>query len=227
MADPQIPRGETRLPIYPEPPAPAEFGIDLRLGWNRGDAAIAADVKAFWEQFNFLPRGVDPDHRVKEVVLAGYAGNRLVAVSTAAIEQVGFLRCKMAVYRCAIAPDFRRQMMSMLVTAHSLKALEAWSRAHPDESVMGMLAVLENGDLQEKDPPSPCPGDETFAGGLQSPGPEDRRGVVRSRPTVGPGRRPRPTRRGSSGSNLTFESRVGFTRSDGAGGDTQKRSLLV
>ncbi len=32
MAAAQIPRGETRLPIYPEPPAPAQFGIDLRLG---------------------------------------------------------------------------------------------------------------------------------------------------------------------------------------------------
>jgi hypothetical protein len=157
MADAQIPRGETRLPISPEPPAPGEFGIDLRLGWNRGDAAIAADVKAFWDQFNFLPRGADPDHRVKEVVLAGYAGNRLVAVSTAAIEQVAFLRCKMAVYRCAIAPDFRGQMMSMLITAHSLKALEAWSLAHPDEGVMGMLAVLENETYKKKTHPHRAP----------------------------------------------------------------------
>jgi len=184
MADAQIPRGETRLPIYPEPPAPGEFGIDLRLAWNRGDAAIAADVKAFWRQFNLLPPGSDPDKRAKEVVLAAYAGGRLVAVSTAAIEEVMFLRCKMAVYRCAIAPDFRGQMMSMLVTAHSLKALEAWSLAHPDAGVMGMLAVLENETYKKKTHPHRAPGDKTFAGGLQSQGPEDRRGVVRSRPTV-------------------------------------------
>ena len=153
MAAEQITRGETRLPIYPEPPAPAQFGIDLRLGWNRGDAAIAADVKAFWERFNLLPPGADPDRRVKEVVLAGYAGERLVAVSTAAIEKVAFLRCNMAVYRCAIAPDARGQLMSTLITAHSRKALEAWSLAHPDEGVMGMLAVLESETYQKKTHP--------------------------------------------------------------------------
>jgi hypothetical protein len=157
MAPTQIPRGETRLPIYPEPPAPAQFGIDLRPGWKRGDAAIEADVKAFWKEFNLLPPGIDPDRRVKEVVLAGYAGSRLVAVSTAAIEEVKFLRCKMAVYRCAIAPDLRGQMMSMLVTAHSLKTLEAWSLAHPDESVTGMLAVLENETYKKKTHPHRAP----------------------------------------------------------------------
>ncbi len=157
MAAAQIPRGETRLPIYPEPPAPAQFGIDLRLGWKRGDPAIAADVKAFWDRHNLLPPGADPDKRAKEVVLAGYAGSRLVAVSTAAIEEIVFLRCKMAVYRCAIAPDVRGQMMSMLITAHSLKALEAWSLAHPDEGVMGMLAVLENETYQKKTHPHRAP----------------------------------------------------------------------
>jgi hypothetical protein len=157
MAAAEIPRGETRLPIYPEPPEPAEFGIDLRLAWNRGDAAMAADVKAFWDRLSLLPRGADPDRRVKEVVLAAYAGERLVAVSTAAIEEVRFLRCKMAVYRCAIAPDFRGQMMSMLITAHSLKALEAWSLAYPGEGVMGMLAVLENETYKKKTHPHRAP----------------------------------------------------------------------
>jgi hypothetical protein len=134
-----------------------EFGIDLRLGWKRGDPALTADVKTFWGRFNLLPPRADPDQRAKEVVLAGYAGERVVAVSTAAIEEIAFLRCKMAVYRCAIAPDFRGQMMSMLITAHSLKALEAWSLAHPDEGVMGMLAVLENETYQKKTHPHRAP----------------------------------------------------------------------
>jgi hypothetical protein len=106
---------------------------------------------------HLLPQGIDADRRAKEIVPAAYAGARLAAVSTAAIEQVQFLRCKMAVYRCAIAPDFRGKMMSMLITAHSLKALEAWSLAHPDEGVMGMLAVLENETYKKKTHPHRAP----------------------------------------------------------------------
>jgi hypothetical protein len=151
------PAAQTRLPVYPEPPPPSQFGIDLRRAWRSDDAAIATDVKAFWARWSLLPPDVDPDQRVKEVILAGYAGGRLVAVSTAVIEFVPFLRTRMAVYRCAMDPEFRRQMLSMLITAHSVKALERWSLETPGEAVMGVMAVLEADTYRRKSHPHRAP----------------------------------------------------------------------
>ena len=150
-------RGETQLPIYPEPPDPAAFGVDLRLGWRRNDPSIMADAKAFWELHEMIPTDVSLDERASEILLAAYAGDRLVAVSTATIENIPALRCRMAAYRCAVAPDFRGKNMSVLISAHSLKALEAWSLANPDEGVMGMLAVMENENYQKKTHPHRAP----------------------------------------------------------------------
>lgn len=151
------PDDKTRLPIYPEPQDPAELGVELRLGWRRNDPAIAADAKAFWKDLSILPAGVDADGRVDEIVYAAYAGERLVAVSTAIIEEIPFLHCKMAMYRCAVAPDFRGRNMSVMISAHSLKALEAWSLANPDEDVMGMMAVMENETYKKKSHPHRAP----------------------------------------------------------------------
>jgi hypothetical protein len=150
-------RAETRLPVYPEPPSPAQLGVDLRVGWLRADPAIEADVKQFWARWGLLPQGVDPEQRVKEVVLAAYAGGRLVAVSTAVVELVPFLRSKMAVYRCAMDPEHRRQFMSVLITAHSVRLLEQWSLATPAEEVMGVLAVLEAATYKTRSHPHRAP----------------------------------------------------------------------
>jgi hypothetical protein len=148
-----IDQDQFRLPLYPEPQDPAELGLELRLGWKQNDPTIAADAKAFWEENGMLPDDVSIDERAAEIVLAAYAADRLVAVSTAAIEEVPPLRCKMAVYRCAVAPDYRGQYVSVMISAHSLKVLEAWSLASPDEDVMGMLAVMENEKYRRKTHP--------------------------------------------------------------------------
>jgi hypothetical protein len=146
-----------RLPVYPPPPPASDFGLELRLGWRRADERLEAGVKAFWARLNLLPPGLDPEQRVKEVILAAYAGDQLVAVATALIEEQPFLHCRMAVYRCAIDPAFRNQDISMLITAHSVLALETWSREHPDEAVMGVLAVLQAPGYQRKSHPHRAP----------------------------------------------------------------------
>jgi hypothetical protein len=148
---------ETRLPIYPEPTDPATLGVELRIGWLRNDPAIAADAKAFWKQYEIINRDEIAAERTSEIVLAAYAGERLVAVSTAKIETIPRLRCKMAVYRCAVAPDFRGKNMAVMISAHSLKTLEAWSLANPDEGVLGMLAVMMNEKYQKETHPHRSP----------------------------------------------------------------------
>ncbi|HWE45002.1 MAG TPA: hypothetical protein VG407_03155 [Caulobacteraceae bacterium] len=146
-------QGGTRLPIYPEPPDPAALGVELRLGWLKGDATLEADAKAFWKACDVLPTDEAAEKRAPQILLAAYAGERLVAVSTAAIRETPYLRCKMALYRCAVDPEYRGQMMSVMITAHSFKVLEDWSLAHPDEGVMGVMAVMQNEKYQRKTHP--------------------------------------------------------------------------
>ena len=156
-AVPSDDQSKFKLPTYPPPPDPAASGIDLKLGWRKNDPQITADAKAFWKTYDFLPQDADPDKRAASIVYAAYSGPRLAAVSTAFIEQIPFLRCKMAVYGCAVAPDFRGQKMSVLISAHSIYALEDWSLAHPEEEVMGMLAVMQAEKYEKKSHPHRAP----------------------------------------------------------------------
>ena len=127
----------------PAPPVAAPpTGPDFRVAWKRADPAIEADVKAFWARLNLLPPGVDPDARAREVVVAGYAGSMVVAASTAALQDVPFLRSRMAVFRAAAGPAFARPEVFTRLGAQTRAALEAWSRDRPEEGVMGLMTVI-------------------------------------------------------------------------------------
>ena len=116
--------------------------LNFRVGWKRADPTIEADVKAFWARLNLLPPGIDPDARAREIVVAGYAGSTVVAVSTAVVQDAAFLRSRMAMFRAAVGPAFARPEVFTLIGAQTRAALEAWSRDNPEEGVMGMLTVL-------------------------------------------------------------------------------------
>ncbi|HLZ82392.1 MAG TPA: hypothetical protein VKQ54_02420 [Caulobacteraceae bacterium] len=115
---------------------------EFRIGWRRADPAIEADVKAFWARLSLLPPDVDPDARAPGIVVAGYAGAIVVASSTAVLQDVPFLRARMAVFRAVAGPAFARPEVFTRLAAQTRAALEAWSRDHPEEGVMGVMTVI-------------------------------------------------------------------------------------
>jgi len=124
--------------------------IAYKSAWQRNDPAIERDVLAFWRANNLIPPNAVPTERLRELCTVAYEGDRLIAVSTAKIAEVGFVRSLIAMWRCAIAPDRRGQHISTEMGRVSRDVLEEWSRAHPEERVMGMGTTIQTANLDEK-----------------------------------------------------------------------------
>jgi hypothetical protein len=131
----------------PEAPADRRFGgIEVRQAWRRDDAEIEADAVAFWTRLNLLPKGVPAEARAKELIAAAYIDGKLVAVATATIEWIDFLRARFAVLRGATDPACRRSHAQLALAVPSRQALEQWARAHPEEELAGGLAFVTEGE---------------------------------------------------------------------------------
>lgn len=128
------------LELYHDPRTPVVF----RPAWHLADPVIERDAEAFWRRENLLAADMPLQERMSELCMAGYDDEgALIAVSTAKIEYVGFLGCKLALFRCAVASDKRRSRLATVIMAHSREHLEQWSLAHPEEAVMGMITVTQ------------------------------------------------------------------------------------
>lgn len=124
--------------------------LQYKSAWRAADPDIERDVLAFWETNNLMPQRAVPADRLRELCTAVYEGDRLIAVSTAKITDVGFLRSRLAMWRCAIAPDRRGQHLSTEMGRHARDVLEKWSRDNPQERVMGMGTAVQAASLDEK-----------------------------------------------------------------------------
>jgi hypothetical protein len=128
----------------------AALGVEWRSGWLAADPAIEADAKALWRRLSLLPAGVDPDLRAGEIVSAAYVDGALAAVSTAFVREIDFLRARFAMFRCVVAPEFRRHSVARKIAGHSREVLEQWSYDHQGEGVLGMATVVQSEDLVGK-----------------------------------------------------------------------------
>ncbi|MEY4879243.1 MAG: hypothetical protein RJB62_712 [Pseudomonadota bacterium] len=112
--------------------------------WRKNDPKLEADAIAFWEAQNLLPQGLDPQKRARELCGLVYRGDEVIAVSTAVVQELTHLRCRLALYRCAAARSMRREPFSLQVTEESFAHLQKWSLENPNEKVMGMGAIIES-----------------------------------------------------------------------------------
>lgn len=128
----------------------AELGVEWRTAWKRADPVIEADAKALWRRLSLLPGGIDADQRADELVSAAYVDGALVAVSTAFVREIEFLRARFAMFRCVTAPEFRGHSVARKIAGHSREVLEQWSYDHPQLEVKGMATVVQNADIKAK-----------------------------------------------------------------------------
>lgn len=122
----------------------------LKSAWRRNDEQAAADAIAFWEKHNLVTPPQERERRVSELGVVTYADGEVVAVATAELAILPGLRARFAVCRTAVHPEFRRQQLSARTFGHFRTLLEAWSADHPEEKVMGMAAVLQAAEYEEK-----------------------------------------------------------------------------
>ena len=85
----------------------------------------------------------DVSERLTELCMAGYDGERLIALSTARVVFTDFLGVKLVMLRIATAREARQNRLGTYLLASSREHLEAWSAAHPEEEVMGMGTITQ------------------------------------------------------------------------------------
>ncbi len=125
----------------------------FKPAWRKNNPALEADAIAFWRKSKFLPKGVAAEERAKELCGLVYRDGEVIAVSTITIQKIPRFRCRIAMYRCAASPSFRRSPYSLQVTNESRALMEQWSLEHPEEGVMGLAAAIES-KLLERHMPS-------------------------------------------------------------------------
>jgi GNAT superfamily N-acetyltransferase len=125
------------------PPPAGPFGFDVRPAWRRDDPQIEADAIEFWTRHGLLPKDVAPEKRAKELLAAAYKDGRLVAVSTAHIEDIGLLGARMAVIRGATDPEYRRSHAQLSLAIPSREALRDWALANPREKLAGGIVFVD------------------------------------------------------------------------------------
>jgi hypothetical protein len=126
--------------------------IEFRNAWLRQDPDIERDAERFWRANHALPPGVDSRTRLAELCAVAYSDGQLVAVSTAAIRMMDFLRCKLAMFRVLVARDTRLNQVASKLAVYSRDLLEVWAKDNPDQAVMGLGAVIQSRLLVEHNP---------------------------------------------------------------------------
>jgi len=117
--------------------------VELRPAWRRADPKIERDAELFWRNERILPPRADVAARLSYLCVAGYDGDRLIALSEARITLIDFLQVKLAMLRIAVARDVRQHRLGTWLLTESRELLEAWSLENPAEEVMGMGTITQ------------------------------------------------------------------------------------
>jgi len=116
--------------------------FEFRPAWCLDDPKIMEDAKEFWRNLKVLAPA-EIERRASELIAAAYLDDKLVAVSTANFGMVEHLRARFAMYRCAVAPEYRRHHLSYQISGFSVGVLEKWALENPHEQIMGVAAIIQ------------------------------------------------------------------------------------
>lgn len=122
--------------------------LSFTQAWRRDDPRCVADAKAFWRQMGMTDDVAE--QRAGELCTVAHAGDTLAGVSTARLAEFAPLKGRFAHLRCAVSPVARRKDVAARIIGHTRTVLEAWAADHPDEKLIGMVAVLQSHELREK-----------------------------------------------------------------------------
>ena len=123
--------------------------VELKLAWRRSDPAIERDAELYWQREGMLRPGADVALRLAQLCSVAYVGDGLAGLTTVNIREIDFLHCKLAMFRCAVSRSFRMQHIASRLTVFTRDILEAWSRDHPEEEVLGLGCVVQSRTLVE------------------------------------------------------------------------------
>jgi ribosomal protein S18 acetylase RimI-like enzyme len=124
--------------------------VRYRAVWQATDTKIQVEAMKLWSDNGLLPANANPAARAAQLCVLADRGGEVVGLSTVQIRPFGALKGRFAVFRCAVAPDHRRQGVATQLAVRSRQALEAWSLANPDQDIQGMACVVRGAELAQK-----------------------------------------------------------------------------
>lgn len=117
--------------------------------WSPKSQDLLDEIVEFWNKYKAIPPGESAIDRAKDVVfIIRDQTNAVVAVSTAKINFIKFLKLNMFYYRCFVAPEYRRQGLMTKITVETRNFLE---NEHQNIKPLcaGIIAELQNKALNE------------------------------------------------------------------------------
>lgn len=132
-------------------PLQLEMPVDFRPAWQQRTPEIDRDAVAFWQRNNMLPPNASIEERLDQVCAAAYDEGQMIAIATALVRDVDFLRARLAMFRCSVDRNLRQKRVSTALSLYAFDVLERWSLAHPEAQLMGIGAVIQSRALVEHD----------------------------------------------------------------------------
>lgn len=125
--------------------------LSIRRAWRLSDPALERDALAFWQRTGLVPPDADLSERLRELCLLGYYDDALVGVATVTLRHIETLNCRMAMFRCAVAPEARKNNISTTLALRLTEFMEQWSLENSREGVMGIGTIIQSPGLVQHD----------------------------------------------------------------------------
>lgn len=124
--------------------------ITYKIAWQKKDEKIAKDACAIWKEMGALKDLSQGIERAKMLCVVAYDGDKLVAVSTTAVDVQQQVYVKACHFRCVVRPEYRRRHIATELAMRCLVVTEEWSKENPSYKVLAFVIRVETQDLMMK-----------------------------------------------------------------------------
>lgn len=116
--------------------------------WKEADETARKGVMDLWtDEFGDKMTQKQKDGRIDMICVVCYHGEKVVAVSTIAIEPNQGLWIKIGYFRCMVHSDYRRNGIATQLVNECKAALSKFSKEHPSENLKALGATFSMGML--------------------------------------------------------------------------------
>ncbi len=107
--------------------------------WKNVDEEVKKGVYELWdEQTGGAMTAEMKRNRIESASVVAYDGEKVVAVSTIALQKHQSLWCKVGYFRCIVHSEYRRKGVASQLAIRCKKVLAEYSEEHPDQRIHAM-----------------------------------------------------------------------------------------
>lgn len=126
------------------------MAITFAEAWRKSDTQLEAEARAFWMSLDVPLINDASEQRPMQLAVIAYDEGKLIAVSTVEILFFDLLQQKFGFMREFVANDQPYEEISGALTQKTRAIVEAHARAHPEENIAGLAAVLQTPGIGQR-----------------------------------------------------------------------------